>query len=335
MTARHDTKRQERERRTGLARGLAAIALATLALGACGTEMPQALQIVGNVVPSDECLVKTQGGGQQEIRPNGVMDLAVGSAYYGYFMITNEFPQFEGITGFQPDDARLDGATISLGGLRVTLELPAEVVGNGINALNAEAQALGWTSSPFTNSGAVATLSYERAAGGTFGPGEAGVAITDVVPRNVGRMLRVLDIFKDATGGVASNEVEATLKIIAFGKRADGKKVSSAPYVYPITICYRCLMLDSYPRSAALRPFDAANGIGVLTVDAITNNACVLGSDVPITNAVCGALYGPDASVNDQCKLDRCFGDDDSTGQMGDTIKCDNDGTTADIKVAE
>lgn len=309
--------------------------------GGCGTELPAGIQINGNVVPSDECLVKTQGGGQQEIRPTGVLDLAVGDAYTGFFLITNYFPQFEGITGFQPDDARVDGSTVSLAKIKVTMELPLEVVGDSIAALNAKALDLGWTQTSadgaeaFTPSGTLATTSYERAMGGTFGPQESAVAITDVIPRNLGRLLRVLNIFKDDTGAPASNEIEATLKITAHGKRADGKKVSSGTFIYPVIICYRCLMADIFPRSQALNPFTELNGVGVLTVDAVTNSACSLGTDVTITNAVCGALYGPGSATADPCKLDRCFGDDDSTGEMGDSLQCDNDGITADIGVTE
>ena len=49
---------------------------------------------------------------------------------------------------------------------------------------------------------------------------------------------------------------------------------------------------------------------------------CVPGQDRRITNAYCGAKWGPDAATADPCKLDRCL------GKATETLQCPTDKKT-------
>ncbi len=310
----------------------------SLVLTSCGTELGGVLYIVGNTVPEKStCLVQAQGsGGQQAFRSKGVLDLSVRESYVAYFLVVNQSPQFESISGFETEDGRLDQSMIILDTATVTMSMSSNVVAE-YNQVMAEASiSLGLSDSIWgggqTCDAQKCTTTYDMAISAELISGGTSAVIFNLVPPNYGRILRHLPIFVQAgldEGPAAINlgvaDIELLFDITLSGRRHDGKRVSSEPFNYSVEVCNNCLVLDEFPAAVALNPFQPADGSEPVTVDEIIGDLCAPGSDEVVTNAWCSVAYGVGT-----CQQIRCLngiGEATPTGSEL-TLYCPNDGVS-------
>jgi hypothetical protein len=292
---------------------LALGALGFAATAACGDELPTGLVIVGNAVPDDSCLVKATagGGGQQQLRSAGTLDVSVGNQYYMALLVQNSMPQLGALAGFDDEDARLDAGTVRLESIQVELEMSSAIL-TGAEFVTRLTE-LGVALNDPTR------ISYSRPAAANVVPGGVGVQIAEVVPGNIGRALRAIPELS-----LPDTQIEVLVRVKAVGRRLDGVKVKSAEFVYPISICNNCRVSHVFDDAVARDPFNPNIGEGAPEADQISD-ACVPGADDFVSNAFCGAMWGPSTGGGgDQCKLDRCLG----ASAAGASLVCPNDGAS-------
>lgn len=321
----------------------ARIALLILSVGvlfgsfACDVPNPPALVVLGNVVPDDSCTVKVEGGGQQAFLFEGTLDVSLGATYQAHFMVENNFPQFESLTGFQPQNAQLDGSTVNLDKVIVTLRLPKTDTGQTILAANLATPGvveqvgnppgagilanLGVTVAPDLE-----TLEYVQPIQFTIAPTATGLAFAKLIDIPVGNLLRLLPELVPAADN-SSSRLKLLADFTVSGVRMDGRRVNSAVFSYPITVCHNCLVSHIFPESTAVSPYSPPGDSEPLTDDEIMpdGRACTLGSDKPVTNAICGAIWpGPGPGDPNECARDRCLGKG-SVATGADNLVCPSD----------
>jgi hypothetical protein len=323
----------------------------TLILAGCGTELGGVLYIVGNTVPeSSTCLVQAQGGGgQQKFRPNGVLDLSVTDRYKAYFMVVNEAPQFESVSGFEAEDGRLDQSKIMLDTAIVKFFMSQTIVDSYGPVMNDLSQGYGFLApmwDPANCDGSQCYTEFSVAISVELLPGATGAAIFDLLPANYGRIFRQLPVFVNQDSSVnlvdgapiavayGGAELDLLFEISVAGKRHDGVEVSSELFRYPVKICNNCLVMNTYPRPVALNPLNPGEGFEPITAEEILGDACAPGSDEEVPNAWCGLMYAQEGGAADpvlQCRLNRCLdgvGDPAPGGAPDQTLYCDNDGVS-------
>ena len=277
--------------------------------------VPQALYIMGSVQPDDSCKVKAQGGSQQELMGSGILDLSVGTRYQAWLMTANQFPTSETLTGFQPPDARLDSSTVTVDGAILTYRIaPAllaqEAVINTLTALGI----------PPTTS-----ISVTVPAASTIESASSMPVIVNLIPENIG------NVFRGFSELAEREKIEVVVEVVLTGYRSDEKVVRSRPWEFSITLCNNCMVDHVFSEAIAKQPFTWPGLDSPLDPTKDFGPFCIPGQDRKITNAWCGAEYGPDSAVTDLCKLDRCL------GKASDTLQCETDPTTfaAPPKAAE
>lgn len=291
--------------------GLVGFCTAVLVVGvSCDTESnPQAISILGNVLPDKEagiCVVRTSGGGQQAFLGGGILDLSITTSYGAFLMITNEFPDFESLTGFKTEHGRLDSGTIRLRKLNVTYSMDPALAASA--AANAPAL---FTSLEISGDG---TFSTSVPASGNVAPNSQGVAIADIVPEHVGQFLRAIPAL--TTG----EKVNLVLDIQVEGLRADNATVKSGSFHYPITVCNNCLVFSNLSEASARQPFVATppdDQPAATSLEDLIGDACAVGNDSAISNGICGAGFA------DECQLQRCLGLAAPPGMVA--LTCPND----------
>lgn len=317
-----------------------AVLLSVLALagtGACDGVNPSALQIVGNVVPDNSCQVKVQGGGQQVFLASGILDLSLGNRYKVHMMVNSKFPQFESLTGFQPGDGQLDGSTVFIDAINVVLQLPVNTQGPLLALHGAEAD-FATAMAEMALAGIVATpteLTYSLPVQSVIEPANAGVVIADIIPSKVGNFLRLFPELLPDANGEGKSRFDLVAQLTVTGARADGRVVSSGTVNYPMVVCNNCLVDHKFVVSTASDPFvlnpaelDIREPLG----DDDLGDACLVGADQVVTNAMCGAIWGgPPGQEANPCSLIRCLGGGVCGGEacgLGDTadsLLCDSD----------
>ncbi len=282
------------------------VALSPLvAVSATGCNMetvPQGLYVIGNTVPDDNCKVKAQTGSNQQLRTTGVLDLSLGQRYEAYLLVKNAFPKLESMTDFAEQDLRLDGSTVTITGADITVRVsPALFLGDSQAKLAA--------------AGLSVPMKVHVPVGVTIESGSVGVAILDIIPPQVGGVLRSLPAVAEGS------DVEVVAEVVFTGYRADRSTVKTDPWEFPVRLCNNCRVQHIYPDGVARQPY--SQGDNSLDTSAIFGSGvCVLGEDRDVTNAACGALWGPDAgAAADACALERCL------GNATTTLACDSDST--------
>jgi hypothetical protein len=294
-------------------------------------------------------LVQAQGGGgQQKFRPNGVLDLSVTDRYKGYFMVVNESPQFESISGFEAEDGRVDQSKIMLDTANVKLFMSQAVVNTYGPRMNELAQSYGFSTVMWDTANCdgqqcftefTVPISVELLPGGT------GAAIFDLLPANYGRIFRQLPILvnQDSAVSLVDNppivvayggaELDLLIELAVAGKRHDGVEVSSEIFRYPVKVCNNCLVVNTYARAVALNPLNPGDGYEPVPATEILGDVCAPGSDEKVPNAWCGLMYAQEGGADPvlQCRLNRCLdgvGNVAPGGEPEQTLYCDNDGVS-------
>jgi len=277
------------------------LAMSLLIAGSCAdiNDIPAALRISGQVVPDDSCVVKTSGGAQQEFKSRGTLDLAVGSTYMGYLMVENAFPQFESITGAQPEQGLVDPSTIYVEYLDITLRMNEGLLAASADFVAKYAELFGVAPT--------LPLAY-KVPGATSIPATSGGAVlAPLIPNNIGLLFRELGPIQDG------DSVEVVIDVKVVGRRQDGLNVQSGVFSFPLTFCNRCLVQDRFEVGVALDPFAEENKL----TDQDIGVFCEPGQDEHVTNAICGVLYPK--QVPGFCPVDRCL------GLAGSSLSCTED----------
>lgn len=336
---------------TPLTQRIGAITIAlVLALAGCGTELGGVLYIVGNTVPeSSTCLVQAQGGGgQQKFRPNGEMDLSLTDRYRVYFMVVNEAPQFESVSGFEAEDGRVDQSKVLLDTATVSLFMSKTVVDTFGPAMNDLSQVYGFSApmwDPANCDDFQCFTQYTLPISAELLPGATAAVIFDLLPANHGRIFRQLPLFVNNDNSLnltpgpvtipfGGADLELVFEVSLAGVRHDGKQVSTELFRYPVKVCNNCLVQDIYERAVALNPLNPGEGFEPITAQEIVGDLCSPGSDEKVSNAWCGFMFGQDdggdAAVR-QCRLTRCIDGVGSVAPGGapqQTLYCDGDGVS-------
>ena len=311
--------------------------LAALAvLPACGTEIGAVLYVTGNTLPEEEeCLVQASGGGgNQSFISVGVMDLRLTDAYRVNLMVQNQAPQFEGLTGFQVQDGRLDGQMVTLKSAKIRLTAPRDALTDyvgieGTDRTNAiftqVAVDLGlFTLADPSNASDFDSLwrcdavtgecesSYDVPTSAQIEVAAQGAVSFDLIPANYGQMLRHMSLFVDASGdgSLGTGTLEVVLSVTLHGTRHDGKSISSQTWTFPVTVCNGCLLEVSGLQSAQVE--DPVNPVGADPVapdDYI--KTCFPGSDEKVYDVWCSFMYPVD-DPDLGCQRTRCL---EGTGQ--------------------
>ena len=251
------------------------LALSLLIAGSCAdiNDIPAALRIAGQVVPDDSCVVKTSGGAQQEFKSRGTLDLAVGTTYMGYLMVENAFPQFESITGAQPEQGLVDPSTIYIEYIDVTVRMNEGILAASAEFLTKYGELFGV--------GLALPLAY-KVPGATSIPATSGGAVlAPLIPHNIGLLFRELSQIQDG------DSVEVVLDIKVVGKRQDGLNVQSGVFSFPVTFCNRCLVQDRFEVGVALDPFAEENKLTEQDIGTF----CEPGQDEHVTNAILSLIH--------------------------------------------
>jgi len=288
--------------KTGLA---SAVAIGCcLSMVACDLDtVPQAIYIIGSVKPDDSCKVKAQGGASAEFLGKGTLDLSVGVRYQAYLMTSNKFPSSESLTGFQPPDARLDSSTVSIQAAEITYRLDA--------ALLAQESVVSTLAELGIPPSTRITMNVPAAA--TIVANTSLPVVLDLIPNNMGLVFR--SIPQIAEGQV----IEVVAEVILTGFRSDDKAIKTAPWEFAIYLCNNCMVNHVFSESVAKQPFTWPGLEEPLDPTKDMGAFCVPGQDIPMTNAWCGAQYGPDSGKQDLCRLNRCL------GKATDTLECEAD----------
>lgn len=278
-----------------------------LSMAACDLDtVGQAIYIVGSVAPDNACKVKAQGGAQQEFLGAGKLDLSVGTRYQAYLMVSNKFPTSESLTGFQPPDARLDSSTVAIQGAELTYRIEPTLVAQ--EAVVATLTELGIP--------ATTRITVKVPAAATVIANTSLPVVIDLIPDNMGLVFR--SIGQIAEGAL----VEIVVEVVLVGQRGDEKAVRTAAWDYSIVLCNNCMMDHLFSESVAKQPFTWPGLEEPLDPTEDFGNFCIPGQDRRMTNAWCGAQYGPDSNASDLCRLNRCL------GKATETLECEGDPKT-------
>lgn len=275
--------------RAAIASGLALALFAGTSGCDLETNAP-AIIMTGVLVPEDDCTVRATGGSQQQTVPRGILDLSVTTSYYAFISVNNNFQPSDAIAEFEVTDGRLDGSTVTFTQAELTFRINTQALTEAYGELGADGLAgLGLS--------ALATQTGTSPVGGAVEPGTGGAVGVQLIPDNIGQLLRNVPALGEGA------KLQVVVEVTLVGRRADGDTVKSGVFEFPIDVCNNCLVIHALSPEVASAPF-TLGGLGAGDLE-----FCNPGQDSPITNAFCGVRYGterPDGG--NQCALDRCLG---------------------------
>jgi len=247
---------------------LTAAIVAAFSLGACA-ETPE-LYILNNAALDDSCEIPITTGTSGTFVSRGVLDLFLTDTYYMYPVVENslvesnsvEYVQVGGrAQGLQGNEWEANKITMTHA--EITLDIPA--------ALNVPV-----------------AQSYEIPLAGSLTPADFATVALQLITPAVGRQLSQSEFLRGSTSSVT---ILARIRI--HGRTATNRRVDSNEFVYPIELCFGCLIF--IPAGAVDSNFPTPNCRN-LDPDAVieSNTVCSVGQDQPIDCREICPLLGPD-----------------------------------------
>ncbi|MCB9507095.1 MAG: hypothetical protein H6698_03285 [Myxococcales bacterium] len=200
------------------------------ALAGCAENTPE-IAVTFNLPFTDECEVPSASSGANTVyQSRGTLDLFVRNSYL-------MAPRLEN-TLVPSEDARIGSATGGAGGLQGTdweansISLRRAVIRfDGPDALDL----------PLPKE-------LTREISGTITPGGVATTLLEAIPESLGRTLEDARILRQGT------HITLNLHIKYFGETYSGREVDSNEFIYPIELCYGCLL--NFPVAAVDFSYD-------------------------------------------------------------------------------
>jgi hypothetical protein len=216
--------------------------LLAVVLGGCEQGNPAVLNVVGNVIPLATIVngaLQCNVTGAQNLYPDGVLDLAVTTAFRFNALVENKLPSSTLVNNSAGPQLRQDVNTIVVDNVRVVFE---PLLNDGKT-----------TTSPFNGKGKlvngktpVQQFEWSSPTYLTVQPGKTGVASFDLVPTNAAPGLPVgLDWqarFRGFGDARYRTFERVLLRFTLTGLNAGGTTVQSGEVAFPLTVCWGCLL---------------------------------------------------------------------------------------------
>lgn len=227
--------------------------LAAAALGGCAEDVPE-IFIVNNQVLADDCELGT--GGSQQFRARGTLDLLIGDSYSIFPLVRNdlvpsESAGFGGGGGGGLSGTDWEANTVTLRRAVVEINVP--------EALNL-----------------LIPREIEVELSGSMQPGDEASVELRAIPRALGQLLASSTFLRQSSNGTT-----ISLRVKVFGVTSSGREVDSNEFIYPIELCFGCL-LEVPP--AAIDPTFPTPNCRITTFEGEdtttdTNTICRVGQD--------------------------------------------------------
>ncbi len=234
------------------------IGAAALALGiggtltACAENTPE-IYVVANQVFTDTCEVPSVGG--TTFRTRGTLDLFIGSSYLAIPRVENTLVESESA-----------GFNTSAGGSRDGLS-GTDWEANHINLQRAVVK----FDAPDAL-GVPVPRQLEVEISGAISPGEAATVAIQAITPSIGQTLANSVLLRENRTSLTIN-----LRIKFYGQTVTGRDVDSNEFVYPVELCYGCLV--DIPPEAIDPTYPIQPNCRAATSPAAENRACVEGQD--------------------------------------------------------
>ena len=188
----------------------------------CAEQEAQVYFIAGNQAVDEKSNCELQGGGGAiAFRPYGYLDLSIADSYVLVPLIESGIPETEEVTGKGPKELMADNSTILIRGAIVNYEVDPII----------EAEILARTGATLPSDKFIhSAVSVESS--------KSALAAVEVVTSDVGQLLRQAQLIM----GEAYQSAQMLVRVTLEGQLQDGTIVYSNEFVYPITICNRCLI---------------------------------------------------------------------------------------------
>lgn len=245
---------------------------AAAALGGCADDTPE-LYIQQNGIPDDECLTASTGG--SAFRSRGVLDLLITNQYVMFPLVENSLVSSESVSFGGGGGEGLSGNEWEANA--ITLRR-AEVSFDAPDAL-----------------GVPLPRSVEIPISGTAQPGDLISASLLVVSPQIGSALRRSTFLRDS-----NSSIDLLVRLKFFGVTGGGREIDSNEFIYPITLCFGCLL--SVPPEAVDPSLPAPNCRNTADFNSETADlACFPGQDSPLDCRFFCPIFGEDEDPTGIC----------------------------------
>ncbi len=227
----------------------------------CPNQHPGSIVILESMAMTrqNQCTIQSGTSGQF-VRPFGVLDLAVTNHYYMFPHIYNNMPSSMAINGTSEVNLDVENNYLNITGADVRLDIPGSI---------------------YNDSNVDQTKLYSAMVDGFFVPAAGGLepdtdvmTAVEIIPESIGNELR--KVFKARINADAcsapSAEVYAYVKME--GVTSSGHKVSSNTFMFPVKLCWGCLV--RYITNDPLSMSPQSNAI-----------PCMPGQDDALSNVLC------------------------------------------------
>ena len=235
---------------------ISSLVAATFLTGGCAEDTPE-IFVVGNQPFTETCEIPVAGRSNQVLRTRGVLDLFITGAYQMVMAVENRL---------------VDSGTVSFtsggeGGGLVGQEWEANDIILQRALIRYEApDALG----------VPLPRELELDLSGAIAPGGATSIEMQTIPPSIGNTLANSPILREGTA------LTLNLRIKFFGVTSAGNEVDSNEFVYPIQLCYGCLL--STPPDAIDPDFPVQPNCrnSEIEEDVVLEDLCFTGQDAPV-----------------------------------------------------
>ena len=260
---------------------VAAVAMCGLFVSCPIMKHPTSLVLLESMAMTrqSQCTIQT-GGSSQYLKTMGILDLSLTNHYFLFPHLYNNLPSSMEINGSDAASLDVESNYINIVGAHVRLDIPMDIY----NDKNANQSILysAMTSGYFVGS-----------AGGIL-PDTDAMSSLEVLPVNIGRELKKVFKARIKADNCSAPAADLFAYVNMDGVTVTGSKVESNTYMFPIKLCWGCLV-----RYVTDNPTDS--------IPKSNSAPCLPGQDDAVTNVLCVHIAPP--MDQDICYPDRsCAG---------------------------
>lgn len=208
---------------------VAAVAMCGLFVS-CPIQHPGSLVLLESMAMNtqNQCTLQSGGGGSQYLRPSGILDLALTNHYLMFPHLYNNLPSTMTINKSAPENLDVEINYITILGATVRLDIPSDIYhDSNVN------QSILYTAM---------TDGYFTATSGGILPGSDEISEIEVIPASVGRELQKVFKAKIKVDNCSAPAADVYAYINVDGITMSGAKLASNTYLFPIRLCWGCLI---------------------------------------------------------------------------------------------
>jgi len=245
---------------------LAAVAMAGLFVS-CPIHNPGSLVFLETMAMTrqNQCTIQAKGGSQY-IRPFGILDLALTNHYFLFPHLHNNMPSSLTINKSSAENLDVESNYMNILGADVKLDIPMDIYKD--KNVNKSVLYPAMTDGFFTG-----------ASGGILPDSEAMTAI-ELIPPAIGKELKKAFQAKINADGCSAPSADIYAYVTIDGVTITGNKVRSNSYMFPLKLCWGCLVRYISDNPKSIVPQGAST-------------PCLPGQDEAVSNVLCVHVVPP------------------------------------------